>query len=288
MENLWYLQDRDFFAGLEEQRQRFLQRAILKTLPKNDIVFFEGDTGDSCFYVASGLVRIFSITDSGKESIFFLRRPGELFGLSEVLNAFPRRANAQTLMPTELYAMPSVEFDSLLAEDYVLARRVITMLGSRVRYLGDRLSNLATGSVMSRLIKLLISLVYDLLPDAEAWAKPVALPVRISQEQLASMTGSTQPTVSDLLQKLHKAGLIAIAHKSRYATRSTCSPTPKKSSRTERRSKGMDGYPHASRSVWTRAQPSPHPVCTCPSLYRWASYVMDAGRTTRAFSPTWR
>ena len=27
----------------------------LKTLPKNDIVFFEGDTGDSCFYVASGL-----------------------------------------------------------------------------------------------------------------------------------------------------------------------------------------------------------------------------------------
>ena len=26
----------------------------------------------------------------------------------------------------------------------------------------------------------------------------------------------------------------------------TCSPTPKKSSRTERRSKGMDGYPHAS------------------------------------------
>ena len=248
MENLWYLQDRDFFAGLEEQRQRFLQRAIRKTLPKNDIVFFEGDTGDSCFYVASGLVRIFSITDSGKESIFFLRRPGELFGLSEVLNAFPRRANAQTLMPTELYAMPSVEFDSLLAEDYVLARRVITMLGSRVRYLGDRLSNLATGSVMSRLIKLLISLVYDLLPDAEAWAKPVA----------------------------------------RYATRSTCSPTPKKSSRTERRSKGMDGYPHASRSVWTRAQPSPHPVCTCPSLYRWASYVMDAGRTTRAFSPTWR
>ena len=57
--------------------------------------------------------------------------------------------------------------------------------------------------------------MYDLLPDAEAWAKPVALPVRVSQEQLASMTGSTQAqfTVSDLLQKLHKAGLIAIAHR---------------------------------------------------------------------------
>lgn len=202
-----------FFCRVGRTAAALLTARHPQDAPKNDIVFFEGDTGDSCFYVASGLVRIFSITDSGKESIFFLRRPGELFGLSEVLNVFPRRANAQTLMPTELYVMPSVEFDRLLAEDYVLARRVITMLGSRVRYLGDRLSNLATGSVMSRLIKLLISLVYDLLPDAEAWAKPVALPVRISQEQLASMTGSTQPTVSDLLQKLHKAGLIAIAHR---------------------------------------------------------------------------
>ena len=70
MENLWYLQDRDFFAGLEEQRQRFLQRAILKTLPKNDIVFFEGDTGDSCFYVASGLVRIFSIRARNPSSFY--------------------------------------------------------------------------------------------------------------------------------------------------------------------------------------------------------------------------
>ncbi len=213
MENLWYLQDLNFFAGLEEQRQRFLRRAVRRPLPKNEIVFFEGDRGDSCFYVASGLVRIFSITDSGKESIFFLRRPGEMFGLSEVLNAFPRRANAQTMMPTELYTMQSEEFDRLLAEDYMMARRVITMLGSRVRYLGSRLSTLATGSVMNRLIKLLISLVYDLLPDAGAWDRPVAVPIRISQEQLASMTGSTQPTVSDLLQKLHRSGLISIAHR---------------------------------------------------------------------------
>ena len=38
--------------------------------------------------------------------------------------------------------MPSVEFDSLLAEDYVLARRVITMLGN-----GSAI--LATGSAIS-------------------------------------------------------------------------------------------------------------------------------------------
>lgn len=213
MERLWYLEERDFFAGLEEEREIFLRRATLKRLDKNDIIFFEGDRGDSCFYVASGLVRIFSITESGKEPIFFLRRPGEMFGLAEVLNHFPRRANAQTLMPSDIHVMPSEAFDRLLEENYALARRVITMLGSRVRYLGDRISNLVTGSVMSRLVKLLISLVYEELTDAASWERPVTLPVRVSQEQLAAMSGSTQPTVSDLLQKLQRAGLIAIAHR---------------------------------------------------------------------------
>lgn len=208
MEKLWYLKEREFFTGFEAQKKRFLERAVYKVYQKSDIIFFEGDTGDSCFYVSSGLVRIFSITDSGKEPVFFLRRAGEIFGLSEVFNKFPRRANAQALMPTEIYSISSAKFDLLLAEDYTFARRCITMLGSRVRYLCDRINDLMTNNVMSRLINLLISLVYEQLTDAEAWNRPVCLTIRISQEQLAALTGSTQPTVSALLQKLQKEGLI--------------------------------------------------------------------------------
>ncbi len=210
MDKLWYLKEREFFSGFEAQKKRFLERAVYKKYQKSDIIFFEGDAGDSCFYVASGLVRIFSITDSGKEPVFFLRRAGEIFGLSEVFNNFPRRANAQALMPTEIYSISSAQFDRLLATDYVLARRCITMLGSRVRYLCDRINGLMTSNVMSRLVSLLISLVYEELRDAEAWNKSVALPVRISQEQLAALSGSTQPTVNALLQKLQKEGLITI------------------------------------------------------------------------------
>lgn len=202
--------ERDFFAGLEEQRDRFLRRAIRRRLHKNDLVFFEGDRGDGCFYVASGLVRIFSVARSSKEPIFFLRRPGELFGLSEVLNGLPRQANAQTLASTELYAMSGAEFDRLLAEDYALARRVITVLGGRVRYLRARINDLVAYGVMSRLIHLLLFLVSDLLSGTGAWEGPVTLPVRISQEQLAAMIGSTQPTISDLLRVLQDEGLIVV------------------------------------------------------------------------------
>lgn len=106
--------------------------------------------------------------------------------------------------------MPGAEFDRLLAEDYALARRVITVLGGRVRYLRARISDLIACGVMNRLIHLLLFLVSDLLPDAGAWEGPVPLPVRISQEQLAAMIGSTQPAVSDLLRALQDKGLITV------------------------------------------------------------------------------
>lgn len=211
MDKLWYLHGKDFFTGLEEQKKLFLHKAVCKKFQKNDILFFEGDAGDTCFYVSSGFVRIFSITDSGKEPIFFLRRPGEMFGISEVLNGYPRKANAQTITPAEICVIKGADFDALLAQSYPLARRVISLLGSRIRHLGESISNLVTCNVESRLIKLLIALAYDLLPDANAWRRPVTIPLRISQEQLASMAGTTQPTVSEFLQKFQKEGLIRIA-----------------------------------------------------------------------------
>ena len=210
MDNLWYLHGEDFFAGLEEEKRLFLQKASHRRFQKNDIVFFEGDPGDACFYIASGLVRIFSIHDSGKEPVFFLRRAGELFGISEVLGGYPRKANAQAMAPSQIHALCGRDFDALLAAHYPLARRVISLLGSRIRHLGDNIRNLVVCSVEGRLIKLLIALVYDLLPDAEAWRRPVTVPLRISQEQLASMCGTTQPTVSDLLQKVQKEGQIRV------------------------------------------------------------------------------
>ena len=120
------------------------------------------------------------------------------------------RANAQTLMPTELYVMPSVEFDRLLAEDH--AGPPCDHHAGQPGPLSWRQAQQSRHeSVMSRLIKLLIfALCTTCCPMPRHGP---SLPVRISQEQLASMTGSTQPTVSDLLQKLHKAGLIAIAHR---------------------------------------------------------------------------
>lgn len=210
----WHLSGSDFFYRMPEAKQRFSEKAAHLRFEKNTIIFFEGDPGDSCYYVQSGLVRIFSLTSSGKEPVFFLRRPGDLFGLSEVMEGHPRKANAQALLPCELMRVKSGDFDDLLRNDHEMTRRLIGLLGSRIRYLGERISHLVACSVMERLIKLLIYMAFERLEDTQSDNdRPVTVPIHLTQEQIASMTGSTQPTVNELLQSLQKEGLIEVSRK---------------------------------------------------------------------------
>ncbi|WP_337440422.1 Crp/Fnr family transcriptional regulator [Desulfovibrio sp.] len=194
MRSFWHLEKGDFFDGIEEGKEHFLRSAQRIELKKNDIVFFEGDAGGACFYVASGLLRIFCVTEAGKESTFFLRTAGEIFGLWVVLPDLPLDRQA---------------FDDLLSRNYALARRVITVMGSRLRYLGDSLSA-QTCDVRHRVGRLLLSLAHESLRDPAAWEQPLALPVSLSQGQMAAMVCSTQPTVSETLHQLQDEGLIDI------------------------------------------------------------------------------
>jgi CRP-like cAMP-binding protein len=213
MRTSWHLSEQDFFFGLAAEKQAFMSKAIRRDLQKNAMVFFEGDPGHSCFYLESGIIKIFKITPDGKEPIFFLRRQGEIFGLAEVIDAKVRKANAQALTPAILYEIRKEDFENLLASHYSLARRVINILGRRLRYLGEQIENLMSCDVSTRLAKLLVYLSYDHLTDESSWMQPVQIPVSLTQEQLASMTGSTQQTVSETLKKLQAEKLITISKK---------------------------------------------------------------------------
>ena len=68
------------------------------------------------------------MTEAGKESTFFLRTAGEIFGLSEVLQDLPRKVNAQALAASVIFRLDRQAFDDLLSRNYALARRVITVM----------------------------------------------------------------------------------------------------------------------------------------------------------------
>jgi len=206
----WHVQVRDFFQDLPEVRQRFLKLAVRKNYPKNEVIFFEEEPSASCYYLEQGIVKIFKISLSGKEPIFFMRHQGEMFGIAELVDNQKRKCNAETLTDCVLWALDKARFEELVRTTPEFALMVIRVLGSRVRYLGEQIESLMVCDVSTRLAKLLVNLACNQLTDSDSWKRAVEIEKKPTQEQMASMTGSCQQTISETLKAFQAEGLIAV------------------------------------------------------------------------------
>jgi len=213
METHWHLFEKDFFWDLPVEKEKFLSLSTRRSLKKNEFVFYEEDPGESCFYLEKGTVKIFRVTALGKEPIFFVRKAGEMFGLAEVIDAKERKCNAQALTPSVLYEINKENFERLLSMHHAFARKVMTVLGRRLRYLGEQIENLMVCDVNTRMLKLLFYLCCNGLLDKASLSRPITVPINLTQEQMASLTGSCQQTVSETLKDLQENGLIKVTRK---------------------------------------------------------------------------
>ncbi|MBI4787723.1 MAG: Crp/Fnr family transcriptional regulator, partial [Chloroflexi bacterium] len=215
MEHHWHLCERDLFSGLAVEKQDFIAHAVKRYAPVNTFIFFQGDPADSTYYLESGEVRICRINSWGKESIMFARKAGEMFGLAEIAGegANERECNAQAHTPCCLYEIKKEDFDLLMARHPALAKRVMGVLGRRLRYLCEQMENLMLCDVTTRLLKLLTYLNYQRLVDTGGYDEPISIPISLTQEQIAAMIGSCQQTVSEALKRLETQKMIQVSRK---------------------------------------------------------------------------
>jgi len=192
----WHMDNTEFFAGLPGEKEEFLRVAERMEPHKHEMIFFEEDAGDACYYIQAGL-----------------RKRNEMFGLAEIIEARSRKANAQALTDCTLYKMNKHAFEKFLDARPLVTKRVVQVLGRRLRYLGEQIEGLMSSDVRGRLIKLLVHLAHEKLPNERSWTLPVKIPVKLTQEQMASMTGSCQQTISKLLGDLQEEGHISVCHR---------------------------------------------------------------------------
>ncbi|MEJ5375304.1 MAG: Crp/Fnr family transcriptional regulator [bacterium] len=211
MEIHWHLSEGDFFEGLSKEKQEFISLAKRRSVAKNAYVFMVGDPGNSAFYLESGFIKIFRTSPLGKEPIVFIRKAGELLGLAEVMTGGERKCHAQAICSSQLLEIKKEDFELILSRHFVLAKRVMAVLGRRLRFLGEQIENLMASDVATRVLKLLVYLCYEGLLDSSSWNRPIKVPVRLTQEEIASLTGSCQQTVSEVLGTLKEEGLIVVS-----------------------------------------------------------------------------
>ena len=196
------------FAHVEPEPLRTLARSLRRRrFRRNEVIFHQGDPGDSLHVVAAGGVKILLPSAEGEEAIIATLRPGDFFGELSLLDGAPRSATASALEPTETLALPRVTFQELLDRDPRLRHALLASLARELRRLTGHVEELHFLDLAGRLAMRLTRLAREVDPQARG---AVRLDWPYTQSDLAWMIGGTRQSVNKLLSGLVDDGLLAI------------------------------------------------------------------------------
>jgi len=108
---------------------RLAPRVITTRVKKGAAIFHKGDIGSKLYAVRAGAVRISAPSEQGKDAIFNLVVPGELFGEIAFLDGGQRSADAVAIDNCELMVIERRDFIPLLQDDPEVAIRALTGSG---------------------------------------------------------------------------------------------------------------------------------------------------------------
>lgn len=208
------MSENDFFRDLPNEKKEFISLSKKLYVTKDEFIFFEGEKGDVCYYLKAGVVKIFRTTGIGKEPILMVRKSGEMFGLAEVvMEGRERKATAQAMSPCLLHKITKGDFEAWVSHNYPVAKRILGVMGRRLRYLCEQVENLMVCDVTTRVLKVLYYIGYQHILDSKSLNEPITFPLGFTQEHFAAMIGSTQQTISETFKNLKLEGLIQISNK---------------------------------------------------------------------------
>jgi CRP/FNR family cyclic AMP-dependent transcriptional regulator len=196
------------FAHVEPAGLRILAGAMMRRrFRRNEVIFHQGDPGDSLHVVATGAVKIVLPSPEGEEAIIATLRPGDFFGELALLDGASRSATATAVEPVETLSLARAPFERLLDEDRGLRMALLSGLAAELRRLTGQVEELHFLDLAGRLAMRLVRLSRDRDPNANS---EVRLDWPFTQSDLAAMIGGTRQSVNKLLSRLVEDGLVVI------------------------------------------------------------------------------
>jgi CRP/FNR family transcriptional regulator, cyclic AMP receptor protein len=179
------------------------------TFRKDQVIYEVGDAERTLLFIKNGFVRVGTITPSGQEVIYDVRKCGDVVG--ELCASEPLRPDrAVALEHTDAISVPFEEFVDLLLINPELIRVLVDVFCRSLKEAYAQVNALAADDIAHRLVKVLIGLATKLGRQASSL---VEIPIYLTQEEIAQMVAARRERISTVLNSLRRRGMV------RYTTR---------------------------------------------------------------------
>jgi len=185
----------------EPALKRLAALTSVRQYRKGQIVFAEGDSGDSLLVVTTGRLKAFSTSAQGDEFVLAVVGPGEVLGELSLADGGLRSATVSALVATSVLRLPRDDVLAAAAAEPALMYSLLAALAAVIRRLTGDAADLVFLDLPRRVGKLLL---------AQKRAASGSLATPLTQAEMATQVGATRQSVNAALQEFQRRGWISL------------------------------------------------------------------------------
>jgi CRP/FNR family transcriptional regulator, cyclic AMP receptor protein len=198
----------EVFGDLEERELTEVSHvAVPRHWERGEVIFREGDQGDTCYLLRSGAVVLTREHQDGRMVALAELRAGSLFGELAMFRGETRSATAEAIEPTTAVALLASDMQRLIRRSPDLALKFLGTLAERVSKTNERLLQQSFQTVAGRVASALLAQV--IARQAEGAPEGDVL-IRSTQAEIANLAGTSRESASRFLATLERAGVVTL------------------------------------------------------------------------------
>jgi CRP/FNR family transcriptional regulator, cyclic AMP receptor protein len=178
-------------------------QAITRAYLDKETIYSQGDNADALFYIRSGNVKLTAISRTGKKAIIAILKHGDFFGQGCLTTKSLRSSTATSIDSSSIARVKRANIVRMIHRDAPFAKLFISHLILRITLIQEEFVDQIFSSSERRLARILL-----LLAGFGEQSEPKPVVLKISQETLAEMVGTTRSRVSYFMNRFRERGLI--------------------------------------------------------------------------------
>ena len=185
-----------------EQKNLILSKSVHKNYAKGELVFSPGDPGDNLYIINSGEVKIYKLSNQGKEQIIHILKAKDFLGEHALFNNKPLQNTAEALKATNICILKGADIRELILTHPEMGLKILEQYAKKNVQALDMIESIGLYDVEQRIAKYILDL------SKENDSHQIKLP--FSKGTLANIIGTTQETLSRKLSSLQDEGIISL------------------------------------------------------------------------------
>lgn len=167
-----------------------------KSLKRGQILYHEGDQPENVYFIQEGLIGLFHVSESGKETFLRVFGKDQILGHRSYFAQEPYHGSSMALAPTKVVVISKSDCDQVCKANPEMLKNVTSQLAKDLGNAEMRLAGLQDKTAQQRISQALIFLKTKY--PKQTWTR----------KEIAKYAGSTFETVTRVMTSLEADGLI--------------------------------------------------------------------------------